>query len=341
MSGAIDEYTLRIARVRSTEQSAFKSETQGAQRAKAKPCSRLQNLKRSRPGGQTPYMIIYIATAAIALLLAILWLLATSPGPGRRERMEAFSKKMIAHRGLHNNKGDAPENSLLAFQKAVEAGYGIELDVRETKDGALVVCHDDYLKRVAGVKKKISEMTLADVQKVKLYKSEQTIPTFEDVFSVIGGRVPLVAEVKIESIRNAPRISGKVAALLDEYQGPVCMESFNPAVVRWFRKNRPEMLRGQLSDQFKKEHKFPDCILMFLFSCCFFNFLTKPDFIAYRFTCADLLRFRLLHGFHHACCAGWTIRSEEDLKAALRDFDVIIFDSFIPAEGCERKTNRC
>ena len=264
-------------------------------------------------------------------VLVVLWLLAVWPGKGRKERMQVFSKQLIAHRGLHNNKGDAPENSLLAFRRAVDAGYGIELDVRETKDEALVICHDDNLKRVAGVKKKISGMALTDLKPIRLFSSEEGVPTFEEALAVIGGKVPLVVEVKSEDFQNVTRLCEHVAAVLDAYEGPLCMESFNPAVVRWFRKNRPDMLRGQLSDRFKKQ-KFPDNILMFLFSCCFFNFATKPDFIAYRFSCANLLRFRLIHGLFHATCAGWTIRSEEDLKNAAPVFDVIIFDSFTPAQ---------
>lgn len=268
----------------------------------------------------------------IVFAVCVLWILAVWPGKGRRERMQVFSRQLIAHRGLHNNKGDAPENSLAAFKLAVEAGYGIELDVRETKDEQLVICHDDNLKRVAGVKKKVSGMSLKEVKEVSLFQSREHIPTFEEALSVIGGRVPLIVEVKSEDFQNVRRLCTAVASVLDSYEGTMCMESFNPAVVRWFRKNRPETLRGQLSDHFRK-HKFPDRILMFLFSCCFFNFVTKPDFIAYRFSCANLLRFRILHDFFHACCAGWTIRSEEDLQKAAPDFDVIIFDSFDPRKA--------
>ena len=268
-------------------------------------------------------------TVFIIFALTALWLAAVWPGRGRRERMQTFSKQLIAHRGLHNNKGDAPENSLLAFERACENGYGIELDVRETKDGVLVVCHDDNLKRVAGLSRKISEMPLSEVRRAKLCRSEEKIPTLEEALSLIGGRVPLVLEIKSEDIRNAGHISQAVASVLDSYEGPVCMESFNPAVLKWYRKHRPEMLRGQLAEKFPNE-KYPNKILMFLFSCCFFNFLTKPDFIAYKYSHANLLRFRLLHDMFHSCCAGWTIRSEEALRAAAADFDVIIFDSFTP-----------
>ncbi len=272
-----------------------------------------------------------IAVFAVFALIA-LWLTAVWPGKGRKERMEVFSEQLIAHRGLHCNKSDAPENSLLAFRRAVSAGYGIELDVRETKDEALVICHDDSLRRVAGLKgKKISEMPLREVKQIRLFRSEQTIPTLEEALSVIRGRVPIIVEIKSENMRDVARVSAHTAELLDSYQGMFCVESFNPASVRWFRKNRPETLRGQLSDQF--HDPFPDRLLLFLFSCCVFNFLTKPDFIAYRYSCSNLMRFRILHDLFHACCAGWTIRSREALEQAAPVFDVIIFDGFTPPGG--------
>ncbi len=266
----------------------------------------------------------------VIFALIVLWLLAVWPGRGRKERMEDFSRQMIAHRGLHDNKTEAPENSLLAFRLAAEAGYGIELDVRETKDEALVICHDDGLKRVAGIKgKKISRMSLKDVRKVKLFQSQQTIPTFEEALEVIGGRVPVVVEIKSEDRKNCGRISAAVASVLDSYSGTTCIESFNPWVVSWFRKNRPQTLRGQLSEKFAKS-TFPEKPLMFLFSCCFFNFATKPDFIAYRIANAGLMRFRLQHDLFHACCAGWTVRSLKDMENAAPVFDVMIFDGFTP-----------
>ena len=271
----------------------------------------------------------------ILFAAVFLWLIAVWPGRGRRERMAAFERQLIAHRGLHSNQNGTPENSLKAFRLAAAAGYGIELDVRETADEALVVCHDDSLKRVAGLKRKISEMTLREIRGVRLFGTGEGIPTFEEALEVIGGRVPLIVEIKAENVRSFARVSEHTAMCLDSYEGVTCMESFHPGVLRWFRKNRPETLRGQLSERFKRE-PFPKNIMMFLFSCCFFNFLTKPDFVAYRFSHAGLLRFRLLRDLFHVCCAGWTIRSSADLEMAAANFDVIIFDGFSPEGRAER-----
>lgn len=268
----------------------------------------------------------------IAALLILLWILAVWPGPSRRQRLEPFERRLIAHRGLHSNKEPAPENSLAAFALAADAGYGIELDVRETADGGIVVCHDDSLRRMAYLDAKVSSMKLEEVRQVRLLKTKEKIPTLREALDLIAGRVPVIVEIKCESTRRAASVCALAAAELDRYNGIYAVQSFNPAVVWWYRRHRGEVLRGQLSERFAKE-KFPTSVGTFFLSCCFFNFITRPDYISYRFSNARLLRFRLQKDLFHVPCAGWTIRSEEQLAAAVPDFEIIIFDRFRPGSG--------
>ena len=154
------------------------------------------------------------ATAAGAYLIAI--------APRLCERPERMPKVYYAHRGLHDNISDAPENSLAAFQKAVDAGYGIELDVQMTADGKVVVVHDFNLKRISGVDKEIDQCTYEELQDYPIYGSDQRVPLFEDVLKAVDGKVPLIVELKY---KEGSKICEKAQELLNSYTGIYCIES--------------------------------------------------------------------------------------------------------------------
>ena len=269
-------------------------------------------------------ILVYVVFA-----LAVCWILAVWPGEGRKERMEVFGRRLIAHRGLHDNGGPAPENSIPAFAAAVAAGYGVELDVREADDETLVVSHDDTLKRTAGQDRDISGMTWRELRDIRLFHSEERIPLFEEALGTVAGRVPLIVEVKCENLSRVEPLCSHVAEALDVYQGPMCIESFNPMVLRWFRKNRPETLRGQLSEKYTGL-SFPWIICGFLASCCAGNFFTKPDFIAWNWKQTGLMRFRILRDLFHATTAAWTVRSPEVIRKLSQDYDIFICEGFLP-----------
>jgi glycerophosphoryl diester phosphodiesterase/acylphosphatase len=266
----------------------------------------------------------------VLFVLLVLWLIAIRPENGRRERMRAFSKTYIAHRGLHDKEAGIPENSLAAFKRAVEAGYGIELDVRLTRDGQLAVVHDDKLKRVAGLDKRVTQMTMSEVREVRLWGTEEQIPTFQEVLKMVDGRVPLVVEIKCEDRHYLKEICENTAFWLDNYRGLTCVESFHPLVLNWFRRHHPQTLRGQLSDRFRKGGPFK-ALGGFFLSLCLCNFLTRPDFIAYNIHYATLLRYQMIR-FLHGFGVGWTVRSKEELQGAKRDFEAFIFEDFLPGK---------
>lgn len=268
-------------------------------------------------------ILVYCAFGAAALWLVLIW-----PGRGRKERMADFEGRLVAHRGLHDNGGPAPENSMAAFRAAVERGYGIELDVRLTADGQLVVFHDETLERAAGIPRRVADTEWSELRDVKLFGSEETIPRLFDVLAMVAGRVPLIVEIKCEEAELVDKAAEETAFHLDSYQGISCVESFHPMVLRWMKKNRPETLRGQLSERFRGI-KSPRGIGAFFLSCCAANFWTKPDFIAYRWEHAEFLRFRLLRDLFHVETVGWTVRSEEELREASKDFDVLICEGFV------------
>ncbi|MGN0432534.1 MAG: glycerophosphodiester phosphodiesterase family protein [Lachnospiraceae bacterium] len=274
-------------------------------------------------------IVIGISILVVCLLL-YLWMIM--PRMSRRpDKSPFFEERLYAHRGLHDNESEAPENSMAAFKKAVDAGYGIELDVQLTKDKIPVVFHDFTLQRVCGVRGKVADYTYEELQQFFLCKSQQKIPKLQEFLKLVDGRVPLIIEYKI------PGVHAEVCAiadkLLSEYKGTYCIESFNPAGLFWYRRNRKTVMRGQLAMNFLKagEKEYP-AILYFLLHHLLFNFLTKPDFIAYHHCDYKDLSRCICRCLYRCTSVAWTIRSEEELKSRKQDFDLFIFDSFVPSQ---------
>lgn len=270
-------------------------------------------------------VLITIAAAGILYLLAIMPRMTGRPDPS------PFLGVLYAHRGLHDNQTQAPENSMEAFRKAVEAGYGIELDVQLSKDKIPVVFHDFTLKRVCGAEGRAADYTFEELQQFCLCGSGQKIPKLEDFLKLVDGRVPLIVEYKIAGGNTA--VCEAADRLLQNYKGAYCIESFNPMGLLWYRKHRKNILRGQLADSFLKEGEkgYPP-ILYGALHHLLFNFLTKPDFIAYNHKHYKDVSRRLCRKLYGSIAAAWTIKSQEDLDARREDFDIFIFDSFLPAE---------
>lgn len=248
------------------------------------------------------------------------------PYTKRKDEMKAFMEQPVAHRGLFDNATDAPENSLAAFRLAVEAGYAIELDVQLTKDNCVVVIHDDNLKRVCGVDKRVSELTFRQLQEYTLFQSQETIPLFGDVLQLIDGRVPLVMEIKAKTFCKA--LCERVAAIMDSYRGVYCMESFSPLALLWYRRHRPGILRGQLSTDFTKDTIEGNGLVQWFLQNLQFNGLTKPDFVAYNIHYSDGLALHLYREKFGGVTAGWTYRSREDWEKYGTEFDIHIFDGY-------------
>lgn len=236
------------------------------------------------------------------------------------EELKTF-RTFYAHRGLYDNEGGVPENSLAAFRKAAGENLGAELDVALSKDGKVVVFHDDDLDRMCGVTGKIWDYTWDELSRMKLKGSEEGIPLFEDVLRTLeNGRGPLIVELK-----NGPRNSElceKTYGILKNYRNPFCIESFNPFIVKWFRKNAPEVIRGQLATKVSDYIPGQKKITAKLLSGCFFSFINKPDFIAYNIDAVlpENVKRRVKKG---TMLFAWTSASpEEDIKK----YDGVIFE---------------
>ncbi|MDE6852494.1 MAG: glycerophosphodiester phosphodiesterase [Lachnospiraceae bacterium] len=265
----------------------------------------------------------------ILVVIIVLYLLCLKPNNTGKARMKAYEKVYIAHRGLFD-KAEAPENSLAAFRRAVNGGYGIELDVQLTADGKLVVFHDESLKRMCGVARKVWKCNYRELCQYHLLDTQEKIPLLEEVLQVVAGKVPMIIEIKPEgnSIRTAKALSGH----MKKYQGEYCVESFDPRVLHWYRKNDPEIVRGQLSTNFWLNESDKPWYIKIGLTNLLTNFYTKPDFIAYNYKYANQLSLQICRHFYHTELVAWTVHSPEELEQARESFRVFIFDGFIPAE---------
>lgn len=268
-----------------------------------------------------------ILLIVIAILL-ILYLFLIAPRMLGKPDYSQLKGVHFAHRGLFDNASEAPENSLAAIRLAVENGYGIEMDIQLSKDGIPVVFHDATLKRMCGVDGKVWDYTLEELQQMKLASSNETIPTFADVLDTVAGKVPLIIEYKLDRVQTQVCELGNALLTTYEakYHGIYCIESFHPLAVLWYKKNRPDIIRGQLSMEFwrdkEKHYAWYMVILSFLLS----NVATRPDFIAYQHTDYKNISRRLCR-ILGALSVTWTIKSVAQYEKVKDQFDLFIFDS--------------
>lgn len=262
------------------------------------------------------------------LVLIIMYMLAIMPRMFGRAERTPFLGVLYAHRGLHDNKTDAPENSMKAFKMAVDAGYGIEMDIQLSKDGVPVVFHDFTLDRVCGKKGRVCDYTYEELQELKLCDSDERIPKFEDVLEMVDGRVPLIVEYKL--LGYSTKVCVKGNELLSRYKGKYCIESFHPFALLWYRKNNKKIMRGQLSCSFRNDETHRRSPLDMVLANLLFNFLSKPDFIAYDHRDYRNKSRGICRYVYGGLAVAWTIKSQEELDARQEDFDMFIFDNFIP-----------
>ena len=261
------------------------------------------------------------------LALVLLWILALRC---RRNRpgLADLRNWSYAHRGLHGP--GVPENSMVAFRAALDGGFGVELDVHLLKDGNLAVMHDSLLNRTTGQAGRMEDLTTEDLKHYFLEGTAETIPEFGEVLDLFGGKAPLIIELK-SADGNHAALTEAACKLLEGYPGPFCMESFDPKCVAWLRKNRPDIIRGQLAENFfRSRNDLPDH-LKFLATNLLFNFLTVPDFIAYKFadrnTTPSTVLCRKLWG---AQGVSWTLRTREEYDTAVSEGWLPIFEGFLP-----------
>ena len=269
-----------------------------------------------------------IKTAVIgAVSLGGLYVLSTQGRTGHPGLKQLQGWK-YAHRGLHDET--KPENSMAAFRAALEAGYGIELDIHLLKDGNLAVMHDSSLLRTAGCDINIEELTTEQLKDYHLGGTDQTIPEFREVLELFAGKAPIIIELKVAK-GNYAALTETACAMMEGYNGPWCMESFDPRCIWWLKKHRPDIIRGQLTANYFKDEKSTLSVpLKWGLQNQVFNFVTRPDFTAYKFEDRKTLSNSLVRKFWGVQGVSWTIRSQADFDTAVKEGWIPIFENFNP-----------
>lgn len=261
---------------------------------------------------------------AAAVCAAAGALFLTAPGKASPEQKAPFAGRNFAHRGLHRKTDNIPENSLAAFRAAAENGYGVELDVHLTADNRVVVFHDDTTERMCGTEGTVSQMTWSQLRTLRLDGTKECIPLLSEVLAVMDSRGPIIVELKRGP--DNTELCRRTLELLQCYSGPVCVESFDPMILRWFRKNAPELLRGQLTASPASMKEGTTAPAAFAVGNVLTNFLCRPQFIAHKLekkTCLVRLSEKL-----GAMRVAWTATQDSAEDAN----DAVIFEGYRPRQ---------
>ena len=267
-------------------------------------------------------MIAMLVTLGIIFIMLLLYVFLICPSLKIHPQKAKLKGLHVAHRGLHN--GTIPENSLSSCRAAISGGYGIEIDIHVVADGEIVVFHDNTLKRMCGIDRNIEEMTLKEIKQLRLLGTDCTIPTLQECLDTVNGTVPLLIEFKADTPEKAKILCQRANEILKGYKGEYFVQSFNFLVLSWYRKNRPDVLRGQLSTAFKGEELYKKAVANLLT-----NVIARPHFISYEHKYPNNLSLKInkILGAELIC---WTLKDQDQLEKAKRSFSGFIFEDFIP-----------
>jgi glycerophosphoryl diester phosphodiesterase len=199
--------------------------------------------------------------------------------------------------------------------------------VQLTKDGVPVIFHDFTLERICGVSGKPGDFTYEELRKLTLLQTEEKIPSLQEFLQMVDGKVPLIIELKIEwtDLSLCPTVQKMLAG----YHGVYCIESFNPLALLWYRRHHKEVMRGQLSTNFRHDGNYNN-ILHFFLTHLLMNWATSPDFIAYNCRFKEEPGRRICRRLYKNLAVAWTVKDQKQLESLEKDFDLFIFESFIP-----------
>jgi glycerophosphoryl diester phosphodiesterase len=237
--------------------------------------------------------------------------------PSRRSELERLGALPFAHRGLHG--GGRVENSGAAIAAAVAQGHGVELDVQLSRDGEAMVFHDYELDRLTAGQGAVAARTAEELQAMDFKAGAGSMPRLAEALALIGGRTPLLIEVKSPD-RRVARLCASVARAVEGYGGPFGVMSFNPEVGAWFARHAPQALRGLVVTENGRRG------LRGRIERALALWRARADFLAYDIrdlpsTFAAAARVGGLPVY------SWTVRSEADRARAAAHADQIIFEA--------------
>ncbi len=244
----------------------------------------------------------------------------------KRAKMHWLLQTPIAHRGLHDLREGAPENTLAAFKRAAGRGFPIELDVQLLQDGQVVVFHDQTLERLTGAKGRLSALTWPEVRRLEILHTGEPIPLLSQVLEMVSGQVPLLIEIKAWGTR-AGLLERAVLDLVAGYCGLFAVQSFSPLTLSWFAGHAPEVLRGHVSGTFRN-NPYISPLRKWVLKNLFLLPLSRPHFLVYDIRALRSVPVRVFRGKRPLI--GWVAKNPAQWRAAQPLCDNIIFEGFIP-----------
>ena len=244
----------------------------------------------------------------------------------------SFFARPITHRALHDRKAGRVENSLKSIEAAIDAGYGIEIDVQLSSDGHAMVFHDDLLDRLTGETGPVRARSRAELEAIPLTDDGGTIPALDSVLAMISGQVPLVIEIKDQDGAMGPNVGtleAATCAALTDYKGDVALMSFNPHAVAACGEHAPHIPRGIVTSSYEAMFwpEVPQTTRDALRGIPDYG-RTGSCFISHEATDLDRPRVAELKsmGAQLLC---WTIRSAEQEANARRIVDNVTFEGYL------------
>lgn len=269
--------------------------------------------------------VIGVCVAALAA-----WTVAVKPRIFNKPDLSELRRYDYAHRGFTGNDPAVPENSKTAFQNAIDHGYGITMDVRLTRDGIPVIFADTRLERLTGASGSVENTTLADIRGLKLSGTDEEVLTLDEALKLVNGQVPVILDLQVED-DNVDSLCDEVCEAVDEYEGVFAIESMDARVLRWYKKQRNEYVRGQKTDYtYRSGSSFMSRLIDFLTSSLLINFLSEPDFISTPIDQKCNPSLFLCKLVYRVPRVSTMVRSLDDYETAKTDGASVVFDYIEP-----------
>lgn len=235
----------------------------------------------------------------------------------------------FAHRGLHELRKGIIENTSSAFQAAIDAGYGIELDVRPTSDGEIVVFHDSTLDRLTETSGDVIEHSCAQLKRIRYRDTNDRIQTLSQMLEQTAGRVPLLIEIKTEWANQGPA-ERRVAKILEGYKGQAAVMSFDPKSMAAMAAIAPQIPRGIVAERFLGDHAVRSLSAWqrFYMRHLLSALIAKPQFVNYDIRALPAVAPWVWRNVLRRPLLVWTVRSKADQERAMRWADAIVFEQF-------------
>lgn len=242
-----------------------------------------------------------------------------------------LTARPVAHRALHDILRGIIENTPSAVDAAMTRGYAIEVDIQLSSDGEAIVFHDDTLERLTTGSGPAGALTAAQLKAVEMRGTTDRMMTLAELLARVGGRVPLVIELK-SRFDGDTAVAARAVEVLASYDGPAALMSFDPDLVAAVRRLAPRLPRG-----ITMEHRYDDPewdILTPAKKFAYGNLLhfprTRPHFIAHYVKELPSAPVSLARRAFRLPVLTWTVRTPEDRAAAARHADQMIFEGFLP-----------